>query len=146
MRKTNRKQSTRSSVGAVTRFTRFKLLGRIQDLLRSPNTQITIILTESRTQELCEDIQKTLKIREDIGTTNYTIHGRFFRHVLQIRVDNGRKFKNNFVKLQRKYENVVIIQEPISNEKRIMVWLGSGVGSAIVILGLIGKLLNLWLF
>ena len=127
------------------RFIRLRSPKKLDDLLKSsPNTRITLILTESLTPELCADIQKILKIREDVDSTSHTMLGKFFKHTFQVRVDDRHKFKRNMIKLRDKYPHIVIDSESVSHRKRILVWFG---GSGVIgVVSLVVKMLNLWPF
>lgn len=92
---------------------------------------------------MCADIQRTLKIRDDLETTKYTVLGRFFKHVVWVRVDGRRNFKKNVVKFQNKHPDIMIDWEPVSSKKRIIAGLGLAFGIPISVVKL---LVDLWLF
>lgn len=109
-----------------------RLPEKIRARLRFPNTKITIVLNEPFTKNLCEDVQKTLKIKEDMTTTNYSVHGRYYRHVSRIRIKDLQRFKNNLGKLQDKYPGIVFYTEPISYRNQIL--LGPVIGTSGIVM------------
>lgn len=118
MTKRKEKQSRKSLIDAKTKSTKSKLLEKIRDLLKFSDTTITIILTDTLTDEMCADMQKTLKISKDM-TTNYSTHGKFYKHTLRVHVNNKQKFKKNIGKIQDKYPGIAIYPEFTSQRKKI---------------------------
>ena len=110
---------------------------------KSPNTTITIILTKPLTQRLQKSIQTALELEEFKDTTNYTPHGKFYRHTLQTWTKDTQEFKERVGKIQEKYPDIVIYSESMLCKKSTWRWLGPVLGG----LGVLGKfIVDMWPF
>ncbi len=118
---------------------RFKFREKIYDFFRPP-IKITFILADPFTESLCTDIQNTLRTKERIVTTKYTILGNFYNHRVKVRVHNRQKLKENINKLRKKHPNMAIELEPTSYVKHI--WSLST--SIIAIILIVWKILELF--
>ena len=125
----NKRRLTKSSTNAKGRSTKFRLGARIRDSLTP--TKITFTLSKQLTEELCEDIQRTLKIKEDIVTTEYTPLGKFYMHTVWVRANNRHKIKDLMTKLRKKHPGIAIAYESVSYKKQIWPWAAS-VGSVLL--------------
>ena len=135
MTKINKKQSGKSSTNAKGRSTKFKLPQKVHAFFRPANTTISIVLTNQRlTRDMCADIQKTLKIKEDLGTTVVQTELNHSRHSQTIRVDDPTQFKARLLKCQQKYSQVAFFADYISLNRQFRPLIGTVVGAGIVII------------
>ena len=119
MAKTNKKQSRKSFTDAKVRSIKFRLLEKVQGFLRPSNTTITIIVKKKRlTKEECTDIQKMLKIDEELTITDAKTEWEYSRHSRTVKVNDPQKFKSRLLKCQKKYPHLAIFADSISFRKR----------------------------
>ena len=97
----------------------FKLLQNVQGFFNPPNTKISIITNARLTNEVCENIQKILQLKEDLTAMDIQTELIYSRYSKTVQINDPGQFKIRLLECEKTHPTIAFFADYMSFMQRI---------------------------